>query len=74
MGLDFSINGTFGRQNNWSFFNNYFKVLYPNMYKDMIGDSTPPSETPVATPMQRQQREGLTQEEEDARTARSITR
>jgi hypothetical protein len=72
MGLDFSINGTFGRQNNWSFFNNYFKVLYPNMYKDMIGDSTPPSETPVATPMQRQQREGLTQEEEDARTARLL--
>ena len=72
MGLDFSINGTFGRQNNWSFFNNYFKVLYPNMYKDMIGDSTPPAETPVATPMQRQQREGLTQEEEDARTARLL--
>ena len=72
MGLDFSINGTFGRQNNWSFFNNYFKVLYPNMYKDMIGDSTPPSETPVAKPMQRQQREGLTQEEEDARTARVL--
>ena len=72
MGLDFSINGTFGRQNNWSFFNNYFKVLYPNMYKDMIGDPTPPAETPVATPMQRQQREGLTQEEEDARTARLL--
>ena len=72
MGLDFSINGTFGRQNNWSFFNNYFKVLYPNMYKDMLGDPTPAAETPVVTPMQSQRREGLTQEEEDARTARIL--